>query len=86
MTKRRGPMPASHEGKGIAGPITEQEKHRRMRAVRGADAINAIEGAPISDYAKQLSARWADGEITHEEMVETLIKRHTRVKRSEQSL
>ena len=68
MTKRRGPMPASHEGKGIAGPITEQEKHRRMRAVRGADAL------------------WAGGEITHEEMVETLIKRHTRVKRSEQSL
>ena len=86
MTKRRGPMPASHEGKGIAGPITEQEKHRRMRAVHGADAINAIEGAPVSDYAKKLSALWAGGEITHGEMVEALIKRHTRVKRSEQSL
>ena len=86
MTKRRGPMPAPHEEKSIAGPITEQEKRRRMRAIHGADAINAIEGAPISDYAKQLSARWADGEITHGEMVEALIKRHTRVKRSEQSL
>ena len=86
MTKRHRPMPALHEENSIAGPITEQEKRRRMRAIHGADAINAIEGAPISDYAKQLSARWADGEITHEEMVETLIKRHTRVKRSEQSL
>lgn len=86
MTKRHRPMPAPHEGKSIAGPITEQEKRRRMRAIHGADAINAIEGAPISDYAKQLSTRWANGEITHGEMIEALIKRHTYVKRPEQSL
>lgn len=57
-------------------PITEQERQRRIRAIQGSDAINAIEGVPISDYAKQLSTRWANGEITHEEMVEAVIKHH----------
>ena len=60
-------------------PITEQERQRRMRAIQGAEAINAIEGAPISDYARQLFARWANGEITHEEMNEALISRHKRI-------
>lgn len=46
MTKRHRPMPAPHEGKSIAGPITEQEKRRRMRAIHGADAINALRARP----------------------------------------
>ena len=32
------------------------------------DAINAIEGVPVSDYARQLSASWARGELTGEPM------------------
>lgn len=35
---------------------------KRIAAVKTADAINAIEGAPISSYARSLSASWARGE------------------------
>ena len=37
---------------------------KRIAAVKTADAINAIEGAPISSYARSLSASWARGELT----------------------
>ena len=39
---------------------------KRIAAVKTADAINAIEGAPISSYARSLSASWARGELTGE--------------------
>ena len=42
----------------------DQIQNRRIAAVKAADAINAIEGVPVSDYAKTLSASWAKGEIT----------------------
>ena len=31
--------------------MTTQQFNRRVAAVKTADAINAIEGAPVSDYA-----------------------------------
>ena len=40
---------------------------KRIAAVKTADAINAIEGAPISSYARSLSASWARGELTGEQ-------------------
>jgi hypothetical protein len=43
-----------------------------------ADAANKIEGVPISRQSKQLSARWAKGEITGAEMKEMLIAAHKR--------
>lgn len=79
MAKHPSPTPVSHGKGNTIAPISEQERQHRMRAVRGADAINAIEGAPISDYARQLSTRWANGEITHGEMIKALVKRHTRL-------
>ena len=36
----------------------DQMQNRRIAAVKAADAINAIEGVPVSDYAKTLSACW----------------------------
>lgn len=33
--------------------------NKRVAAVKTADAINAIEGVPVSDYAKLLSYAWA---------------------------
>ena len=32
----------------------DQIQNRRIAAVKAADAINAIEGVPVSDYAKTL--------------------------------
>lgn len=46
----------------------------RIAAVKAADAINAIEGASVSDYARDLSFRWAKGEITGEEIQASLLR------------
>lgn len=53
--------------------MDQKTKNRRAAAVKAADAINAIEGAPVSDYARNLSVRWAKGEITGEEMQSFLL-------------
>lgn len=50
------------------------QQTRRIAAVKAADAINAIEGAPVSDYARNLSIRWAKGEISGEEMQSSLLQ------------
>lgn len=49
---------------------------KRASALKLADAVNAIEGVPVSVYAKQLSARWAMGEITGEQMKTALLVSH----------
>ena len=48
--------------------MTVKQLSRRVAAVKTADAINAIEGVPVSDYARTLSLCWARGEITGEQM------------------
>ena len=35
--------------------MTDGAKERRIQAVKLADALNAIEGVPVSKYAKMLS-------------------------------
>lgn len=40
--------------------------------MKTADAINAIEGAPISDYVRKLSNSWAKGELTDEQVQDAL--------------
>ena len=52
---------------------------KRMAAVRTADAINAIGGASISGYAKALSASWARGEISGEQMNAALLNAHRKI-------
>lgn len=59
--------------------MSEQERRRRIAAVKTADAINAIEGAPVSEYARELSLRWSRGEITGEEMKAALLESHRRL-------
>ncbi len=41
-----------------------------------ADALNKIEGVPVTDFAKELSSKWAKGEITGAQMKAMLIQRH----------
>lgn len=52
---------------------------KRIAAVKTADAINAIEGAPISTYARTLSTSWARGELTGQQMKQALLEYHRRV-------
>ena len=46
--------------------MTIAAKERRIQAVKLADALNAIEGVPVSKYAKMLSHCWANGDLTGE--------------------
>lgn len=50
--------------------MTMQQK--RVAAVKTADAINAIEGVPVSEYARELSYRWARGELGDDDMLSAL--------------
>ena len=56
--------------------MTAKQIDRRIAAVKTADAINAIEGVPVSTYARTLSHRWAKGELTGEQMKAALLASH----------
>lgn len=49
---------------------------RRLAAVKLANAVNKIEGVPVSTQAKKLSIQWARGEISGAEMKAILIAKH----------
>ncbi len=59
--------------------MTTKQLNRRIAAVKTADAINAIEGAPVSHYAKILSNSWARGEITGEQIKAALLIYHQKL-------
>lgn len=59
--------------------MDDMVRKRRIAAVKTADAINAIEGAPVSGYARILSARWARGEITGAQMRSALLSSHKKL-------
>lgn len=54
-------------------------KSQRIQAVKSADALNTIEGISISDYAKELSQQWVNGEISGEEMKSLLLEHHRKI-------
>ena len=53
--------------------MNSELQSRRLAAAKLANAINKIEGVPVTSYAKKLSAQWVRGEITGEEMKAALI-------------
>ena len=59
--------------------MTTATRNRRVQAVKLADALNAIEGVPVSDYAKMLSRCWANGELTGEQMKAALLASHRKL-------
>lgn len=56
-----------------------QTYSKRITAIKVADAINKIEGAAVSDYARELSDKWAKGEITGQQMKELLVNKHKNI-------
>ena len=56
---------------------------KRGAAVKTADATNAIEGAPVSSYARALSTSWARGELTGQQMKQALMEYHRRIAEQE---
>lgn len=63
--------------------MLDEERKQRTEAVKLADAPNAVEGVPVSDYAKELSQRWANGELTGEEMKTALLAYHQELARKD---
>ena len=59
--------------------MTVAARERRIQAVKLADALNAIEGVPVSEYAKMLSHCWANGDLTGEQMKEALLASHRKL-------
>lgn len=59
--------------------MTVVAKYRRNQAVKLADALNAIEGVPVSDYARTLSTCWARGELTGKQMKKALLASHRKL-------
>jgi hypothetical protein len=51
---------------------------KRLTAVKFANAVNKIEGVPVTTQAKKLSAQWARGEISGSAMKAALISKHKR--------
>ena len=49
---------------------------RRLRAVRVANAVNKVEGVPVTEAARRLSIQWANGEISGDAMKSALIAAH----------
>ena len=52
---------------------------KRTAAVKVADTLNSIEGVPVTSFAKELSAKWAKGEITGAQMKAALLAKHRKV-------
>ena len=59
--------------------MSEHDITKRQNAVMVADALNKIEGVPVTDFARELSSKWAKGEITGAEMKAALIAVHRKV-------
>lgn len=57
-----------------------QKMSLRMDAIVLSDAINGMGGVPVSDFAKELSLKWAHGEITYDEAKSLLIQKHTKIR------
>lgn len=59
--------------------MSTKARNRRIQAMKLADALIAMEGVTVSNYAKTLSQRWADGELTGEQMKEALLAFHRKL-------
>ena len=57
----------------------KEDSHKRLAALKTADAINAIKGVPISADAKLLSEKWVRGELTGEQMKQELLDLHRKI-------
>lgn len=59
--------------------MTKKQLDRRLAAVKTADAINSIEGVRVSAFARSLSASWARGELTGEQMRSAMLDSHRKL-------
>ena len=60
-----------------------EDLHKRLVAVKTADAINAIKGVPVSADAKLRSEKWVRGGSTGEQMKQELLALHRKIAEEE---
>lgn len=53
--------------------MLDNEKEKRLRAVKIAKAINSIEGVPIPDETDEFFRQWINGEITDEQLTAVML-------------
>ncbi len=53
--------------------MSPSQYQKRLTAIKVADALNKMEGAPVSNYARELSDKWAKGEISGLQMKAALL-------------
>ncbi len=56
--------------------MSPQVEAKRRTAVMVADALNKVEGVPVTEFAEELSNQWKKGEITGTQMKDMLIQKH----------
>ena len=49
------------------------EKEKRIRALKFANAINCIEGVPIPNETNEFFRQWIDGEISDEQLTTAIL-------------
>lgn len=54
--------------------MSETDIAKRKQAEKLAYAINSIEGVPVPDEVKTISARWVKGEISADQMKQELVE------------
>ncbi len=59
--------------------MAEMDKNKRDRAVKIASAINSIEGVEIPEEAENLFKKWANGELTDEELTSAMLSMCSKV-------
>lgn len=58
--------------------ISAAEKQKRREAVEWGNAINSIEGVPLSEEMNGWVQEWVNGEISHEVLAQRVINKHRR--------
>ena len=56
--------------------MSSKDYSKRIATIKVADALSKIEGVPVSDFARELSDKWAKGEIRGSHMKAALIAAH----------
>lgn len=59
--------------------MSSKDYSKRKAAIKVADTLNKIEGVPVFDYARELSEKWAKGEITGNQMRSALIAAYKKI-------
>ena len=57
----------------------KEDFHKRLLALKTADAINAINGVTVSADARFLSEKWVRGELTGEQIKQELLDFHRKI-------